>query len=178
MTDYKEGLLQETREELAKADAKASILLAASGIIVAALLAADKAPWYPTRLKHAEVLGWVAVALMIAGVVFIAAAVKPRLRAKRPLPGVPHYFADVEAYWPRWWQRWHREQLLASGKRDFAAALRSMPAVEGDARLDDQLWNLSHTAYRKYRLVSIGMWLFAVAVVLALVALIVEKQWL
>lgn len=178
---YKGELLQETREELARADAKASILLAASGIAFAALLSAGSAgTWYPEMLSRAaaRALVWVALGSALLGICFVGAAVKPRLRANPKLRGKPHYFGDVEAYWPRWWQVRSRRKLLASGRRDFAAALHVMSSAEEyDERLDDQIWTLSHIAYRKYRLVSIGMWFFGGAVVAALVALVLEQQW-
>jgi hypothetical protein len=181
-TRYRDSLLSETREELAKADAKASILLAASGIAFAALLTAGStASWYPDKLSchSARVLAWVAVTLTFVGIVFVGAAVKPRLRAKRPHRGNPHYFGDVEAYWPRWWQLGSRKKLRESRRRQFAAALeRTSSEREQNERLDDQIWILSHIAYRKYRLVSIGMWLYTAAAAAALVALVLEKRWL
>ena len=103
--DYKEALLRETREEKpAKADAKASILLAASGIAYAALLTVGSAStWYPDALRDhtAALCTWAALGLSLAGIVFVAAAVKPRLRAKRPPREKPEYYGDVEAFWPR-----------------------------------------------------------------------------
>lgn len=65
--DLKEAILSETREELAKADAKASILLAASGIVFAALLAGGSASsWYPDKLSchTARSFAWAAVVLL------------------------------------------------------------------------------------------------------------------
>ena len=177
-----EALLRETREELAKADAKASILLAASGIAFAALLTVGSAgSWYPDKLSHhaARMLVWLAIALTLSGISFVAAAVKPRLRASHPRGPVIHYFADVEAYWPRWWKRRKRTQLVEKGRAAFGVALeRACGPDEAVERLADQIWSLSHIAYRKYRLVSVGMWLYAGAVVSALGSLVVEKQWL
>lgn len=180
---YKNGLLRETREELARADAKASVLLAASGIAFAALLATDPdTGWYPDHLSHgaARISAWVAIVLTLLGIASVGSAVKPRLRAKPPEQGQPHYFADVEAYWPRWWQRLGaRKRALESGRREFVKALDQMadPAEESE-RLDDQIWALSHIAYRKYRMVSVGITLYALAAVAAIVAFVVEKQWL
>jgi hypothetical protein len=178
---YREALLRETREELAKADAKASILLAASGIVVTALLTVGTtAPWYPDTLKHhgARVFAWIAVGLTLLGILLVGAAVKPLFRAKRDQLGTPHYFADVAAYRPRWWQWRSRRTLVEKGREAFRNALAAMQADEYDERLDDQIWSVSHFAARKYRLVSAGMWLYAGAIVSALVAFALEKQWL
>ena len=178
---YKEVLLRETREELARADTKASILLAASGIALAALLSrGNAAGWYPEKLAHhaARVLIWVSLGLLLVGVAFVGSAVKPRLRTRHDKPAKPQYFADVEAYRPGWWRRRHRKQLLHERRREFAKALAGMSASDADERLNDQIWTLSHIAFLKYQLIKLGMWLYATAVVIALVAFIIEKQWL
>jgi hypothetical protein len=181
--DYRQSLLRETRDELARADAKASILLAASGIAFAALLSAGStSSWYPDKLSHqgARVLAWIAVALVLLGIGVVGAAVKPRLRANPSEQSKPYYFGDVEAYWPRWWQLGHRGSLRQKGRDDFAKALQALSssAPEQSERLDEQIWTLSHIAYRKYRLVSIGMWLYAGSALAAVTALAVEKAWL
>lgn len=70
-------------------------------------------------------------------------------------------------------------EALESRRRELPAALKKTSSErEYSERLDDQIWTLSHIAYRKYRLVSIGMWLYAAAIAAALVALVLEKQWL
>lgn len=172
---YKETLLRETREELAKADTKASILLAASSIAFAALLTD------PDKLSHhaARTLSWVALALTLTGICLIGAAVKPRLRAKHSKTPTPHYFGDVDAYRPSWRQVFDRRKRMETSRELFGKELEEAASQtsEYEERLTDQIWHLSHIAYRKYRLVSIGMWLYSSALVVALVALVVEKEW-
>ena len=180
--DARDLLLRETREELAKADTKASILLAASGIALSALLTAGtSAHWYPENVKDdtARSLAWAAGALTIIGMLFVGAAVKPRLRAKHGgTPALVHYFGDVEAFRLPWWRLWRRRQATASARAAFAATLEKSVTVETRSdRLVDQIWTLSHIAWRKYRLVSFGMWSFAAAIALAITALVIEKQW-
>jgi hypothetical protein len=181
MDDSREALLRETREELAKADAKASILLAASGIALSALLTvSNKAPWYPDNLTelNARRCAWAAAALMIVGMLLVGAAVKPRLRAKHGTTPVVHYFGDVEAFRPPWWRVWRRDTDVDEARTRFSNALADL--VDSDAahaRLVDQIWTLSHIAYRKYRFVGFGIWSFAAALALAVVALFIEKQW-
>lgn len=175
---YKERLLGETRDELAKADGKASILLAASGIAATALLTVGStASWYPGKLKHAPapLLAWLAVGFTVAGIMLIGAAVKPRLRPGRR-GTVPHYFGDVEAYYPRWWQWRSRKRLLQAGRHAFDAAIGQLPPDEYEKRLEDQIWILSHSAYRKYRFVAAGIWLFGMASVAALAAFLIENR--
>ena len=120
---YKESLLQETREEPGKADAKASILLAASGIGAAALLTVGTtATWYPGHLRHspAPVFAWLAVGLALAGILFLGLAVKPRLNPSPRKGQPPHYFGDVDEYYPKWWRRKSRDELLQRGREQYA----------------------------------------------------------
>ena len=60
----------------------------------------------------------------------------------------------------------------------MASAFESISATDYANRLDDQIWTLSHIAYRKYRRLLIGIWCDGVAVGAGLVALILEKRWL
>jgi hypothetical protein len=172
---YKETLLRETREELARADTKASILLGASAIAFGALFKD------PDKLNHhtPRTLGWIALALTLVGICFVAAAVKPRLRAKHAKSPRPHYFGDVEAYRPPWGQIWRRRRHLEKARRRFGTELaEAATAAEYEERLTDQIWHLSHIAYRKYRFVSIGMWWYAAGLLVGLAALVLEKEWL
>ena len=177
--EYRELLLSETREELQKADAKASILLAASGIAFAALLTSGGASgWYPDRLSDgtARAFVWIAIGVALVGVAFVGAAVMPRLRAKSRHGEKLHYFGDVEAYWPKRWRIRSRADAYETARRDFATDLQSASTEEKYLEyLDDQIWHLGRMAYRKYRLISIGMYLYGIALVCAIVALIVEK---
>ena len=70
-TKYREALLTETREELQKADSKASILLAASGIAAGALLSATlSGQWTPNKLHHgdARLFAWISITAGLVGV--------------------------------------------------------------------------------------------------------------
>jgi hypothetical protein len=178
---YKDSLLRETREELGKADAKASILLAASGIGATALLTVGStATWYPGHLKHspAPLFAWLAVGLGLAGIFFVGLAVKPRLNPSPRRGQPPHYFGDVDEYYPKWWQRKCRDELMTRGREEYDKAIASASGGEYEKRLDEQIWVLSHIASRKYRLVSAGMRLFALAGVAALIAFLVENRWI
>jgi len=181
-TAYKEALLRETREELQKADNKASILLAASGIVFTAVLtAATTIGWDPDRLsvKTARTTLWLAIGLVAIGVVLIAAAVKPRLRIRSGTHEEIDYFGDVEAYWPRWWQFRDRKNQLAESRQRFAQALSSGHQRQRyRERIDDQIWTLSHIAFRKYQLISYGLFSYGAALAAGIVTLVLEKNWL
>lgn len=178
---YRELLLRETREELQKADTKASILLAASGIAFTALLTSGSAAtWFPDRLKNdiASTCGWAAIAAGLAGVVFVGSAVKPRLRHKAIRDDQIDYFGDVDSYRPRFWQVRHRKKMFADARKRYGKDMESASAVENYVeRLDDQIWALSHIAYRKYRLIAVGMNFYLLALVAAVVSLVAEKVW-
>ena len=176
---YREALLAETREELQRADNKASILLAASGIALSALLAAFAAgTWSPSHLAHidARVWSWISMTLALFGLAFIGAAVKPRLRPKETTKERLHYFGDIQAFWPKWYRR-HRPGSLAEARAEFDRALEAASTADNMKwRLDDQIWILGHIAFRKYRFVTIGLWLFAISILLATLAALTE--WL
>lgn len=178
---YKDKLLAETREELAKADAKASILLAASGIAFLALLTVGSAgSWYPDKLSHhaARIADWLSILFVLVGICFVAAAVKPRLRERHSETPKPFFFGDVAAYRPPWYTVRHRHDKLERAHAAFVSELERMTESDVSSRVSDQIWQLSYIAYLKYRLLAIGIWCFAGGVVAAAVALMVEKQWL
>jgi hypothetical protein len=180
--DYKEALLNETREELQKADSKASILLAAAGIAMTALLSAVASnAWYPGKVHDhtARLLVWGALMLSVLATCALGAAVKPRLRTKSANKADLHYFGNVHEYWPSRWKVRNRRMLVQSHRETFGKALAKAATGENyDDRLDDQIWHLGHTAFRKYKYVSVGIGLFATALILATIALLLEKfKW-
>jgi MFS family permease len=176
---YREDLLAETREELQRADNKASILLAASGIALSALLAAFAAgTWSPSHLAHndARICSWISMILALLGLAFIGAAVKPRLRPKETKKERLHYYGDVQGFWPKWYRR-HQPAALANARAEFDRALEAASTADNrKRRLDDQIWFLGHIAFRKYRFVTIGLWLFASSILIAALAALCE--WL
>jgi hypothetical protein len=175
---YKEALLGETREELAKADAKASILLAATGVAFGALLTAiGNGAWAPGRVQHgdARLTVWISMAFALIGIFLLGSAVKPRLRSRAMGREQLHYFGNVRSYWPSV-ALWNRRSRLDEGRTAFDEALKlAANDANYEARLDDQLWFLGRTAFRKYRLISLGLWMLSGAVILALLALLLER---
>ncbi len=142
-------LLQDTREELGRADGKAATLMSASGVVVSVLLAgAIAGKWNPTALGYWQWLWWPGAAVGIAGIVAFAAAVWPRVRHKEPKDAL-NYFGHVAQY---------------KTVQDLEAALDKKVCSSKD-RMTDQLLTVSKIVRRKYRLIRVGLSLLGIALV-------------
>jgi hypothetical protein len=161
VTSYLEDLLDNTREELARADSKAALLLAATGVVVGALLAGLFAgKWTPFDLdSRIEWLWWLGVCAAAAGIFSIAGAVYPRLRPRGapPPPGAPAYFGDVIKY----------KDIDA-----FRQAIELAPSPK--ERLTDQTFVLSRIAWRKYVLLRLGLRLLLLAILACGIAILIN----
>lgn len=93
------GLLAESREELARADNKASILLAAAGIIAGAIVSAVLAgDWAPVALPVPLLLGWWPACILFAYAIFaLGSALFPAVLRAGHKPNYVSYFGDVVA---------------------------------------------------------------------------------
>jgi len=141
---YATSLLSNAREEIDRADAKASILLAASGVASGALLAGLIAgSWTPLRLQAAvQWAWWLGLAESAIAICCLALAVYPRERKRDPgIAGTVAYYGDVLAY-PT------NVQLVAALHRSAEANID---------RIADQLRNISSIVSHKYRLIRWGM---------------------
>jgi hypothetical protein len=133
-------LLSETREELIRADTKAQILLAATGVVISVVLGGVLAgDWSPSTLGcGAEIIWWLGSIAAAVGIVSLIVAIFPRLK---PLSsGRVTYFEDVRRY-----------EKCEDLVRDL-----KVEAGRGD-RDADQLLNLSRIAHRKYRAVQVAV---------------------
>lgn len=94
--DLARALLRDTREELVRADEKASSLLTAVGIAVGALLTGVVGRiWSPAGFDQlARIAWWVGVAGVGAATCFLVSALLPRFRRSEGTARVT-YFADV-----------------------------------------------------------------------------------
>jgi MFS family permease len=151
-------LLTDSREELARADGKASMLLSALGVavgvIAAALLAGD---WSPDRLHHGyRIVWWVGLGFAAAGSLALCLAVWPRIRHHLPGPSAT-YFDEIA--------------LLGSIEKVKAALV----ATDAAERTLTQLVAISRIARRKYILIRWAMRLLGIAVVLVLTAVIAGR---
>jgi Family of unknown function (DUF5706) len=141
---YAASLLDNAREEIDRADAKASILLAASGVVVGALLAGLIAgSWSPLKLQAVvQWAWWLGLVESAIGIWCLALAVYPRERKNDSgIPGTVAYYRDVLAY-PT------TIQLVAALNRSAETTID---------RIADQLRNVSWIVSSKYRLIRWGM---------------------
>jgi hypothetical protein len=97
--NYAAKLRAETREEIARADTKAEILLAAFGVVVAAVLAGLVAgDWSPDELgRGAAIVFWAGSGCTSASFLALGYAVWPRVRHEQA-EGPASYYAHVHAY--------------------------------------------------------------------------------
>lgn len=142
-------LLREGREEVVRADTKASTLFGllgvAFGVVLAGLIAGT---WSPADLRApAQLLFWAGAIGAGAAMVLLGSAIWPRITHLEDREEVA-YFGHVAAY-PR------REQ--------FKQALMRQAERDPDARAVDQVHAISRLAMRKYRLIQLAIVALAVA---------------
>ncbi len=142
---YAERLLISSREELGRADTKASILLATAAAVIAAVVAGVVAGgWSPAMLTGwYELLWWVSTGLAGLAMLLLAGAVYPRTAPRRDgQPTVVAYYGDVVQF---------------NDHSALRAALERSAPRDID-RLTDQIYHVSRIVRRKYRLIRDGMW--------------------
>jgi hypothetical protein len=151
MIPYAERVLAWGREELTRADTKASILLAGSVAVIAAVVAGVVAGgWTPTELtRWRELVWWAATVAAGLAVLLLAAAIYPRTMRRNGRPQAIAYYGDVVALKDR---NELRTALERSARRDMD-------------RLIDQVYQVSRIVKRKYRLLASGMWVLLVSAV-------------
>ncbi len=157
---YVRRLLYETREENSRADTKASIVLAGSGVIVGILLSGLVTG--DVNLKGEEaivsVLAWVAGLLLVGGVSSVGSAVYPQTKA--PEMGHARWFAEIAQY-----------------KADEARLAEAVERDQSDGGRDlHQARVLAKIVARKYRLTKFGMWLLAIGFAVGALAALLSTQ--
>ncbi|MEU2448005.1 Pycsar system effector family protein [Streptomyces althioticus] len=158
--EHAHSLLAHSREEVNRADAKASLLLAASGIGLGAVLTAIlSGDWVPFQLNNKfEWLWWIGTALALAGVVSLGVAVFPRTR-RSVEPQTPSiaYFRDV-----------------ATNKKEEIENLIKTTLASPKTPVLDQLYEVSRVANIKYELIRIALGSFGVSLVTCISSLILN----
>ena len=153
--EHVNGILSETRDELARAEGKAALLLAAIGVASGALLAAlmgDK--WSPFDLRNCiEWAWWIGAVCLVASAAHLAWVVFPRTKAEKPGDQAPSYFADFAGY---------------KTPKALGEALRYRNRSEAYDRATQQLHVVSKIVLRKYELVKRAIVLLGIAAVLCL----------
>jgi MFS family permease len=152
-------ILRETREELVRADGKASILFAAVGVIIGAIVAAVLAgSWHPHDLdNNIEWLWWIGAAAGLLGATALGSAVFPRTtyRSQRR-QGIVAYFGDVVGLSPEEL----KQGLIETAEDPGAAAL-------------DQVRAVSSIVDKKYKAIQVGITCIAVAGLCCITAVLV-----
>jgi MFS family permease len=151
-------MLEEARQEVGHADAKASILLAglgvAAGAVAAALLAGD---WTPSELEDRWCgVWWAGATLGGLAVLSLGAALVPRIKTTVPGPTVG-YFNDVAVL------------------GELGAVREAIAKVNPDERSLAQLVAVSIIARRKYLWLRRGMVLAALGIALMVAAALVGR---
>ena len=146
------------REEVDRADTKASLLLAASGVVVGALLAALlDGKWSPFGLDNrVEWLWWLGVAAAAGGLAALGAAVYPRTerRVQQAKPLIA-YYGDVASL---------ETSRLEEALQNAVSAPREAPL--------DQLRQISLIVRSKYRLIQLVILALGGAAVACMLALL------
>lgn len=149
---FVEGLLDETRDEINRADTKANILLAGAGVALAALGGAflSKNVTLENAPGAVQVLADAAGAFMLIGVVLLGLAVVPRLG--KATEGRARYFMDHAQY---------------DDLREFRKALEQ-EATHPAGRHIHQLRDLSKIVRWKFRFTQAGQTMIGAGLALAL----------
>jgi hypothetical protein len=155
--DLAKLLLSETREELTRADGKASLLLAALGIGLSAILGAILAgSWTPFALRRPyEGIWWAGSAFAGVSLLCLCAAIFPKVAHKRGT-GAVTYFGDVA-------------KLKTVG--ELGAALKKS-VTDPPERTVVQLHVLARLVARKYAFIRVGLIALGLAIGLTLGAVL------
>jgi hypothetical protein len=155
-----EALLADTREELGRADHKASLLLAGGGVAIGALLASlFGRQWSPIELDHrVQWLWWLSAAAAAMALLALGDTIYPRTWAAEGGTGGIAFYGDVLAV-PR--DRLEAEVRRAADRRGSCLA--------------DQLFEVSRIVRRKYRAIKVALWMYAAAVSCAIATAVLNS---
>lgn len=160
VVSYLADLLASTRDELNRVDSKASLLLAAVGATIGALLACfTGSNWTPMSLAIGEqVLWWAGMAVATVGVFLISASVYPRFRQRRtPHPDLPAYYGDVAAF---------------PDIGTFRRAIGKPP--DAAERLSDQVYVVARITQAKYVQLQRGLLCLLIAIVACALSIVLH----
>ena len=155
MTEYVDSLLRDSREELTRADSKATVLLGTAGV-GASIIAGDivAGHWTPASLTPwAQVFWWVGACAAAAGFVSLTYALAPRLYDSGEKKNLRH-FGHIAQY---------------ESPNELLEPLVSASGDVFNARVS-QLWAIAKIVTRKYALIKVALQLFAASVLLLIVA--------
>ncbi|NYV73158.1 Pycsar system effector family protein [Streptomyces sp. UH6] len=155
-----ERLLADLRTEIARADTKASVLVAALGITAGAfsgLIAGQK--WSPSDLTGAGApLWWVGCVALVVSLISLLSAVWPRYRRATWTPGHPlSYFGDIQ-------------QAARLGLLDDALRETGRDPAAG---LSSALAESSRIATRKHQWIRLGLFSYCAGVITMPISLLI-----
>jgi hypothetical protein len=136
-------LTKHAREEISRADTKASLQLAVAGVFAGSAVGAMAAcGWSPFTLSGvAEVLFWLASGALTAGVLLVASATLPQRGSGSRRPFAVSYFGDVVT-----------ASKCGSLEQHLATDIGQLKA-----QMVSQLEQLARIADSKYRRISLGL---------------------
>jgi hypothetical protein len=157
--DVTKDMLSAALAEVAIADTKASILLAALGIGFGSVFGGFlEGNWDPTQLgRVASVFWWLGAVMALASVAAAAYSLWPRYRTNRR-PTEIYYWGHVAAF---------------SSFSDFRSTLEASE-VSAVQRVEHELWYVSRVVHRKYTLVRVALLLAGVASIIFVLIGMVE----
>lgn len=151
-------LLKESREELVRADAKASTLFGIEGVIVGIVVGAIIAgKWSPVMLDDdIEWLWWVGGGFVVTSLLSLASAIYPSLESEHA-QGRVTYFGHVVGYGK------NREALRSALK---------LQAGEG-GRTIEQVQAISGIAWTKYQRIQFALWVYGLGLAACLASVLI-----
>ncbi|MFB4294862.1 Pycsar system effector family protein [Nonomuraea sp. ATR24] len=145
---HAQRILGEIREEAARADTKASILLGTTAVAVGAVLGGLFAGrWRPHDLGSGQWLWWCGSAMTCTAIVLFLAAIYPRRGSSSRPATLVSFYGDA---------------LRQKSPYSLATALERSSRAELDT-LADQIFTMSRLVRTKYLLIQVGVWTLASA---------------
>ena len=155
MSKYVNSLLRDSREELTRADSKATVLLGTAGV-GASIIAGDivAGHWTPPSLPPwAQVFWWIGVCAAGAGFVSLTYALSPRLYGSAEKGNLRH-FGHIAQY------------------QSPSELLEPLNSASGNMLIAkvSQLWAIGKIVTHKYALIRVALQLFAASILFLIVA--------
>lgn len=170
VTRLAESLVQEARQELAQAEAKAVWLLSAAVIALGAVISgAETGNWSPSKLKSpvAEAVLWMSLAAAAAGVYWLAMSLLPRFHNDGARDKLA-YFGHAAQFG---FDTKDRQVIRANLG---AALVRAATHTDDLDRLADRVFDISNIVLAKYRRIRRAIQSLGLSALLFGVALAVE----
>lgn len=158
VSSYASQLLQEAREEVTRADGKASILLAAAGIAVSVIAGSSMINRAHGRINTLFIIfDFLGIIVGLIGILFLALAVMPRTKHSGEPKNVS-YFGHVATF---------------TTSKTLVEAIELVCEQDED-RIVDQLLTISQIVVKKYSFIKNGLIALGSSILLLLIASVVE----